>query len=276
MKEKEMRRPPYRIAEFAKMVGIDPSTVCYYEKQGLRGKERAENGYRIFDEQDAFQMNTFRSINARGYSISEALKRMEPTDPVTIVRELEEKSAAMERERLLLEGRRQWTEETLFLMRKVAAGEPLFWRTELEDFYYLPASRRGDFSITQKNGQVRSDWEEWLGYTRFVALGDSAALCRSEHSLIGLGEAVKVCDFERLGYLGDDTVRRIPMGDCLCFSGKKLPRNGGAAGYDEVREYLDRHDLEPWGEYLEFFFMLYTGEDVVEDGIIAMPVQKRE
>ena len=126
----------------------------------------------------------------------------------------------MERERLLLEGRRQWTEETLFLMRKVAAGEPLFWRTELEDFYYLPASRRGDFSITQKNGQVRSEWEEWLGYTRFVALGDSAALCRSEHSLIGLGEAVKVCDFERLGYLGDDTVRRIPMGDCLCFSGK--------------------------------------------------------
>ena len=35
-----------------------------------------------------------------------------------------------------------------------------------------------------------------------------------------------------------------------------------AAGYDEVREYLDRHDLEPWGEYLEFFFMLYTGAAV--------------
>lgn len=272
----EQKKEQYRIAEFAKMVGIDPSTIRYYEKQGLPCMRRSKNGYRVFDKYDAFQMNIFRSIYARGYSIDRALKRMAPTDLKTLIRELEENSEAMERERQLLEGRCQWTRETLGLLKKLEAGEEMLWRIELEDHYYLPASHLNDFSITQKNGQVRNAWEEWLSYTRFVALGDSAALGRSEWSVLSLGEAVGVSDLEGLGYPKDDTVRRLPMGECLCFPSQKLSPDGGPPHYGQVLDYMEKHGLEPWGHYLEFYLMFYTGKDIDIDGIIALPVRQKK
>lgn len=272
----EEKRESYRIAEFAKMVGIDPSTVRYYEKHGLRGKKRDENGYRVFDRYDAFQMNAFRSLCARGYSISEALKRMEPTDSALLRRELEGNLGEIEGEMLLLEGRRQWTQETLRFLTLCAEGGELLWRMELEDFYYLPASFRDDFSVTQENGRVRKAWEEWLGYTRFVALGDGEALCRGEWSVLGLGEAVKAGDFERLGYPGDNTVCRLPMGECLCFPSRKLLRDGSIPRYEQVLDYMEKHGLEPCGHYLEFYLMFYTGEDTDINGVIALPVRQKK
>lgn len=276
MEEQRQEQEQYRIAEFARMVGIDPSTIRYYEKQGLPGMRRSKNGYRVFDRYDAFQMNVFRSIYARGYSIDRALKRMAPTDLKTLIRELEENSGTMERERLLLEGRSQWMRETLDLLKKLEAGEEMLWRIDLEDHYYLPASHLNDFSITQKNGRVRSAWEEWLGYTRFVALGDSVALGRGEWSVLSLGEAVGASAFERLGYPMDDTARHLPMGECLCFPSQKVSQGGGPPRYGQVLDYMEKHGLEPWGHYLEFYLMFYTGEDIDIDGIIALPVRQKK
>lgn len=271
----EEKREKYRIAEFARMVGVDPSTVRYYEKHGLRGKKRDENGYRVFDQYDAFQMNAFRSLCARGYSLSEATKRMEPTDSALLRREMEENLADLEQEMLLLEGRRQWARETLRLLTLRAQGGELLWRLELEDFYYLPASVGDDFSITQKNGGVRKGWEEWLGYTRFVGLGDSAAFVRGERPLLGLGEAVRAGDFERLGYPSDQTVQRLSMGDCLCFPVGQYAAGRNQKVQDLVRGYLTQNGLEAAGNFLYFYQMLNVDGDTGIDSVVALPVRPR-
>lgn len=268
MTEQE-KTPKYRIAEFAKMVGIEPSTVRYYEKQGLIGKARDENGYRKFDKYDAFRMNHFRSIYARGFSIKETIELMENPERARFIEGLRKNSEDMERELRLLEVRKHWAEETVFLLERLERGEPMLWHTTVPDFYYLPASIDGDFSVTQENGGVRGFWEEYLGYTRFVAAGDAAAYLAGEN-VFDLGEAVSAEHFARLGYPTDGTVKRLEMGECLCFAAELR-----AVCDDTIKDYLREHDLIPTGVLLSFFLML-TEQTQGGFGVMAMPVRSRK
>lgn len=252
------------------MVGIEPSTVRYYEKLGLMGNYRDENGYRKFDEYDAFRMNHFRSIYARGFSIKETIDLMENPQQERLIEGLRKNSLDMEREIRLLEVRKRWAEETVFLLDRLERGEPMLWHTTIPDFYYLPASIDGDFSVTQENGAVRGFWEEYLGYTRFVAAGDAKAYIEG-NSVYDLGEAVSAEDFARVGYPADGTVRRLEMGECLCFAAEI-----GAPCADAVKDYLDTHGLSAAGSLLCFFLMLTEQKRGGGFGIVALPIRKSE
>lgn len=263
------RNPKYRIAEFAKMVGIEPSTVRYYEKLGLMGNNRDENGYRKFDEYDAFRMNHFRSVYARGFSIKETIDLMENPTQKGFIDGLRRNSAEMEREIRLLEVRKRWAEETVFLLEGLERGEAMLWHTTLPDFYYLPASIDGDFSVTQENGAVRGFWEEYLGYTRFVAAGAAERYVAGD-SAFDLGEAVSAEDFARLGYPADETVRRLEMGECLCFVAElRAPCEA------RIKDYLDKNGLVAAGTLLNFFIMP-TEQSRGGFGVVALPVRKSE
>lgn len=276
MTEEKEKSLKFRIAEFAKMVGVEPSTVRYYEKHGFPGNRRDENGYRVFDERDAFRMNNFRSIYAQGFSIKEALRMMEEPSRKEVIRGLQENCRDMERELLLLAARKRWAEETLRLMELREEGAPMLWRLELPDFYYLPACVQRDFTITQENWETRNVWEDWLGVTRFVGIVDGQRFCRGEAVLIDLGEAVPAPDLEAYGYPVDRTVRRLPMGDCLCFysSGRTQPYLS-LGNHPEVEEYLKKNALAAGGEILNFFLMLYAQEEGNGASIVVLPVRKK-
>lgn len=264
----------YRIAEFARMVGVEPSTVRYYEKQGWPSNQRDPNGYRVFSEEDAFRMNMFRSIYSRGFSIREALQMMEFPSRRELIQGLERNSQDMERELLLLEARKQYAEETLQILRLREEGRPMLWRTQLEDHYYLPASILGDFTVTQKNGRTRMAWEENFPFTRFVGVADAKAFAQGEQALIDCGEAVSEKDRERFNYPVDKTVRRLSLGDCLCFfNGSDHPDHMDIREHPAVREYLKEHGLRARGELLYFYLMLYIAEDGEDSGIAALPVE---
>ena len=55
----------YRIGEFSAMTGMSASRIRFYEKEGLFGGAKEENGYRYFTPQDAFRANAFRMLLAR-------------------------------------------------------------------------------------------------------------------------------------------------------------------------------------------------------------------
>lgn len=266
----------YRIAEFAKMVGVEPSTVRYYEKHGLPGHQRDENGYRTFSEFDAFRMNTFRSIYARGFSIKEAVQMLENPSRKDLLLGLRKNCTDMERELLLLAERKRWAEETIRILELREAGEPMLWHMELPDFYYLPASVKGDFSITQENGDVRDFWEEYLGYTRFVGIADGARFVGGERAYIDCGEAVRAEDFTGFGFPTDGTVRRLEMGDYLCFYDAGVhPDHVSLADHPAVEEYLRAHGLEAAGEMLLFYLMLYIQDEGSSGGVMALPVRPK-
>ena len=69
----------YRINEFSNMTGIPPAVIRYYESQGYPFPRREANGYRTFQVEDAYRLNMFRSIHARGFSVGESIALMQDT-----------------------------------------------------------------------------------------------------------------------------------------------------------------------------------------------------
>ena len=62
----------YTIGEAAKLLGVAPSTLRYYDKEGLLPSvERTEGGVRVFQEADMSHLATIQCLKNTGMSIQE-------------------------------------------------------------------------------------------------------------------------------------------------------------------------------------------------------------
>ncbi|MCD1127286.1 Zn(2+)-responsive transcriptional regulator [Jinshanibacter sp. LJY008] len=73
----------YRIGQLAKLAGVTPDTIRYYEKQSMMSHDiRSEGGYRLYTEQDLQRLKFIRYAKQLGFtleSIAELLSiRVEP------------------------------------------------------------------------------------------------------------------------------------------------------------------------------------------------------
>lgn len=62
----------YTVGEMAKIIGVAPSTLRYYDKEGLLPFiKRSESGVRIFGEQDLNTLSIIHCLKQSGLSIKE-------------------------------------------------------------------------------------------------------------------------------------------------------------------------------------------------------------
>lgn len=59
------------IGDAAKVSGLPPKTIRYYEEIGLVRPQRGENGYRSFDETDLHKLRFLSRSRALGFSIED-------------------------------------------------------------------------------------------------------------------------------------------------------------------------------------------------------------
>ncbi|MDC9582614.1 Zn(2+)-responsive transcriptional regulator [Xenorhabdus sp. PR6a] len=60
----------YRIGQLAKLAGVTPDTIRFYEKQGLMFHgERTEGGYRLYTEQDLQRLRFIRYAKQLGFTL---------------------------------------------------------------------------------------------------------------------------------------------------------------------------------------------------------------
>nr|WP_317399862.1 MerR family transcriptional regulator [uncultured Gemmiger sp.] len=52
----------FRIGELARLYGVSPDLLRYYEQQGLLCPHRAENGYRVYNIEDIWRLNVIRDL----------------------------------------------------------------------------------------------------------------------------------------------------------------------------------------------------------------------
>lgn len=63
---------PYTIKEAAEIMNVTPTTLRYYDKQGLLPfMERRESGYRIFSENDILMLRVIECLKKSGMSIKD-------------------------------------------------------------------------------------------------------------------------------------------------------------------------------------------------------------
>ena len=59
----------YQIHELAKLFGLHPDTLRYYEEKGLLHPERRENGYRVYRIRDICTLNIVRAQRELGVPV---------------------------------------------------------------------------------------------------------------------------------------------------------------------------------------------------------------
>ncbi len=71
----------YKIGEVAKLVGLGSETVRYYEKEGIVPKaERAQNGYRLYDETHVRRLRFVKRSRELGFSLDKVRSLLEIAD----------------------------------------------------------------------------------------------------------------------------------------------------------------------------------------------------
>jgi len=66
-----MEKTTYTIREFSRKMNIAPSTLRYYEKEGLLPSSRLHNGHRVYDDRDVPWVATICCLRSTGMSISD-------------------------------------------------------------------------------------------------------------------------------------------------------------------------------------------------------------
>jgi MerR family copper efflux transcriptional regulator len=68
------------ITWLARQAGVKPSTVRFYERQGLLPESRADNGYRTYDDDDVLRLRFIRRAGALGFTLGEIAAALAASD----------------------------------------------------------------------------------------------------------------------------------------------------------------------------------------------------
>ena len=130
----------FKIKDFAKICGISPSTMRFYEKMGLRPSERTEKGYRVYTDSDVYRVNTLNSLAAQGFTVAESAAFAEGCDPQEYCRSLQKKTEGMEKELFLLEKKIAWNRMLYRVYTDFETLENMPFIAEIPDCCFFPCT----------------------------------------------------------------------------------------------------------------------------------------
>lgn len=124
----------YSIGEIAKMMGLSPSTLRFYDKEGLLPGLKRQGGKRIFDESHIETLRIIECLKRSGLEIRDIRKFMELTTKGS--------TSYAQRRELMEERRLKTLEQIEELQRTLAVLEYKCW-------YYDEALSRGNEDFAQ-------------------------------------------------------------------------------------------------------------------------------
>lgn len=247
----------YRIGEFSAMTGMSASRIRFYEKEGLFGGAKEENGYRYFTPQDAFRANAFRMLLQYGFGVEQAIEMIDARQASEEFRcSLVEQREALRRQAELLRYRTEGIERALDLLD---APDPAnlqpgagFEVVDMEDWLYVEASHGADFSVSVENAEVIAHFYEMLNVTYCIRVIPRADLL-GEGSTVSpnYGNGLKASEAWRIQPADMPHVRRLVMGKCLrarrmLTRARSLRRES----YEPALTFLDEHGYRLCGDAL--------------------------
>ena len=199
---------PYTIRDFSKICGVSAFNIRYYEKKGFPLAERSESGYRQYQIEDAYRFNTFNALLAQGFSVAEAVERLEPHDIGEYCAALERNNRAFEEERWLLEKKLAWNRRLREICGHLEEELRSVHEITVPDLCFLPCTEGYDLAPSLLLEQTIADWVALLPASSYASLGQGEAF--------SLGLVMERALARERGLESEKTVV-FPGGDYFCL-----------------------------------------------------------
>lgn len=126
----------YTVGEMAKIIGVAPSTLRYYDKEGLLPfVERSGSGIRIFGEQDLNTLSIIHCLKQSGLSIKEIKSFIDMVQQGDET--IDERLELFEKRRIILEKQIEEMQKTLKVL-------------DYKCWYYQTAKKEGSTEAVDK------------------------------------------------------------------------------------------------------------------------------
>ncbi|MGN0166609.1 MAG: MerR family transcriptional regulator [Acetatifactor sp.] len=122
-------RKKYNVTEFAKLCGVTPRTLKYYEEIGLFQPETVgDNGYRLYNVGQLDEISAIRLFREHGLSLKEIKEMLSGDDVESICKRLEKQQEILEKKLAELRKQQYFVEHTLHLVQMAEEHmEEPFW-----------------------------------------------------------------------------------------------------------------------------------------------------
>lgn len=109
----------YNVTEFAKLCGVTPRTIKYYEELGLFCPEKVEsNGYRVYNAGQMDEISAIRLFKEHGLSLKEIREIVACNDTDGMIRRLKRQQEILAERILHLNRQQRIVEESLFHLER--------------------------------------------------------------------------------------------------------------------------------------------------------------
>lgn len=152
----------YTIQQFSKMVGLNPSTLRFYEKKGLFQTARTESNYRQYKASDTALINQLKSYLELGFTVNEAIDIIHHKKQVDVEELLLKQIQNLELEELKLHHRKKKLQVMQDEFAQLKQKKCLIKEVGKLSFCCVHASELNDFSVSKKNEQLLSAYVSYL------------------------------------------------------------------------------------------------------------------
>lgn len=237
----------YKIHEAAKMLGISPQTLRFYEQYGILTHERAgEGGYRQYTDVSMDLLMSLRKCRNCGFTVAQTAQILREADGGRIGEALEERAETLERQaemQLRIAGSLR---ATAALTRRVEAGAGRFEERERPEGVARVVKRAGAQRPEPSAMEQVGIWAEWLPLVRWMIRYRPDDLEKGERPDYGF-----IVDAKNAAFLGVEELAGIEhIPPCACLYTLMRWRTGTGEVLDCVRrgaEEADRRGLRLCG-----------------------------
>ncbi len=132
----EVHNMSYTISEVAKMMGVAPSTLRYYDKEGLLSNVNRVNGIRVFEEKDFKWLRVLNCLKNTGMPIRKIKQYVDLAQ--------EGDSTLVQRHKLIQEQRR-------YVQDQIDQLQYFIQELDYKDWYYQQAIQAGSESVVMND-----------------------------------------------------------------------------------------------------------------------------
>lgn len=264
----------YKINEFSKMTGLNPSKIRFYEKNGLFKAKKDINGYRYFTAKDAFKVNAFRVLIGYGFTVGSAIEMINrDMNKGWFLETLKNQKTEIEKIIELNNCRLQNLDYVIELLED--QKENHFEVITMQDFLYVYASKGKDFSISKINGRTISKFTDILSIT-FCARIIKQEDLSSKNSLVQPSYvcAIPVGKEKYLGCYDKSQVNYFNLGKCIRYLRRSTrEESGNIQSFNHLFDYIEKNNYSIRGDILLVPTFLNLNEEGADIETLYIPIK---